>query len=241
MYHNARTILAEATGFEPAISALTGQRFKPLSYASATLCDNTALPKARQAPQQPPLASSKMSPDIPWFPQMRMVLMRGSGMTTEDTMTITERRNYLTKTQSRYRGATAQEQSRLVTEMEAITGMHCKGGVLRTGNGPQVTASLNGLARGLIARGGHTNVAQAGRIYAAFPDHALALRTAAWLCNSPAKDAEGNNSMHLFSSPRPLCSLRPSRFSLPTPKGSASSRQRRFQRRWRGRARQNRT
>jgi len=28
-----------------------------------------------------------MSPDIPWFPQMRMVLMRGSGMTTEDTMT----------------------------------------------------------------------------------------------------------------------------------------------------------
>jgi hypothetical protein len=27
--------LAEVTGFEPAISALTGQRFKPLSYTSA--------------------------------------------------------------------------------------------------------------------------------------------------------------------------------------------------------------
>jgi len=32
---------------------------------------------------------------------------------------------------------------------------------------------------GLMARKGHTNVAQARRIYAAFPDHALALLTSA--------------------------------------------------------------
>ncbi len=47
-------------------------------------------------------------------------------MTTEEAMTITERRKYLTRMQSRYRGAAYQERSRLLTEMEAITGMHRK-------------------------------------------------------------------------------------------------------------------
>ncbi len=47
-------------------------------------------------------------------------------MTTEEAMTITERRKYLTKMQARYRGAAHQERSRLLTEMEAITGMHRK-------------------------------------------------------------------------------------------------------------------
>jgi hypothetical protein len=47
-------------------------------------------------------------------------------MTTEDAMTITERRKYLTKMQSRYRGAAHQERSWLLTEMEAITGLHRK-------------------------------------------------------------------------------------------------------------------
>ena len=50
-------------------------------------------------------------------------------------------------------------------------------GLLRTGNGPQVMATLNDLTLGLVARAGHTNAAQARRIYAAFPDHALALLT----------------------------------------------------------------
>jgi len=51
-------------------------------------------------------------------------------------------------------------------------------GLLRMGNGPQIMAILNDLTLGLVARAGHTNVAQARRIYAAFPDHALALLTA---------------------------------------------------------------
>ena len=47
-------------------------------------------------------------------------------MTTDDTMTITERRKYLTKMQSRYRQADHQERSRLLTEMEAVTNLHRK-------------------------------------------------------------------------------------------------------------------
>lgn len=47
-------------------------------------------------------------------------------MTTDDTMTITERRKYLTKMQSRYRQATRRDRSALLTEMEAITGLHRK-------------------------------------------------------------------------------------------------------------------
>ncbi len=47
-------------------------------------------------------------------------------MTTDDGMTITERRKYLMKMQSRYRQADHQERSQLLTEMVAITGMHRK-------------------------------------------------------------------------------------------------------------------
>ena len=47
-------------------------------------------------------------------------------MPTDDPMTITERRKYLTKMQARYRQASHHERSRLLTEMEAITGMHRK-------------------------------------------------------------------------------------------------------------------
>ena len=47
-------------------------------------------------------------------------------MTTEETMTITERRKYLTKMQTRYQAANRQLRGQLLTEMEAITGMHRK-------------------------------------------------------------------------------------------------------------------
>lgn len=51
--------------------------------------------------------------------------------------------------------------------------------LLRRGNGPQVLATLNDLTIGLLLREGHTNAAAGRRIYAAFPDHAFHLLTAA--------------------------------------------------------------
>jgi predicted transposase YbfD/YdcC len=51
--------------------------------------------------------------------------------------------------------------------------------LLRRGNGPQVLATLNDLTVGLLRREGHTNAAAGRRIYAAFPDHAFHLLTAA--------------------------------------------------------------
>ena len=51
--------------------------------------------------------------------------------------------------------------------------------LLRRGNGPQVLATLNDLTVGLLRREGHTNAAEGRRIYAAFPDHAFNLLTAA--------------------------------------------------------------
>jgi predicted transposase YbfD/YdcC len=51
--------------------------------------------------------------------------------------------------------------------------------LLRQGNGPPVLATLNDLTVGLLLRAGHTNAAAGRRIYAAFPDHALNLLTAA--------------------------------------------------------------
>jgi predicted transposase YbfD/YdcC len=51
--------------------------------------------------------------------------------------------------------------------------------LLRRGNGPQVLATLNDLVVGLLRREGHTNAAEGRRIYAAFPDHAFNLLTAA--------------------------------------------------------------
>jgi len=45
-------------------------------------------------------------------------------MMTDDMLTINERRKYLTKMQTRYQIADRQERGQLLTEMEAITGMH---------------------------------------------------------------------------------------------------------------------
>jgi len=51
--------------------------------------------------------------------------------------------------------------------------------LLRRGNGPPVLATLNDLTVGLLRREGHTNAAAGRRIYAAFPQHAFNLLTAA--------------------------------------------------------------
>jgi predicted transposase YbfD/YdcC len=51
--------------------------------------------------------------------------------------------------------------------------------LLRRGHGPQILATLNDLTVGLLLREGHTNAAAGRRIYAAFPDHAFHLLTAA--------------------------------------------------------------
>ena len=48
-------------------------------------------------------------------------------MTTEEEMTIDERRKYLRKMKSRYSKAKRQERSALLNEMEAVTGLHRKG------------------------------------------------------------------------------------------------------------------
>ncbi len=47
-------------------------------------------------------------------------------MTSEGAMTISERRKYLTKMQTRYQAADRRLRGQLLTEMEAITGMHRK-------------------------------------------------------------------------------------------------------------------
>jgi hypothetical protein len=47
-------------------------------------------------------------------------------MTTEEEMTIDERRKYLRKMKSRYSKATRQERGQLLDEMEAVTGLHRK-------------------------------------------------------------------------------------------------------------------
>ena len=47
-------------------------------------------------------------------------------MRADDAMTINERRKYLTKMQTRYRAADRRARSALLTEMEAVTGMHRK-------------------------------------------------------------------------------------------------------------------
>ncbi len=47
-------------------------------------------------------------------------------MTTEEEMTINERRKYLRKMRSRYIKAKRQERSELLNEMEAVTGLHRK-------------------------------------------------------------------------------------------------------------------
>ena len=51
--------------------------------------------------------------------------------------------------------------------------------LLRRANGPQILATLNDLTVGLLLREGHANAAAGRRIYAAFPEHAFNLLTAA--------------------------------------------------------------
>lgn len=55
-------------------------------------------------------------------------------MSTEDEMTIDERRKYLRKMQRRYRQAHRRERGRLLDDMEAITGLHRKS-LIRLMNG----------------------------------------------------------------------------------------------------------
>ena len=47
-------------------------------------------------------------------------------MPTEDEMTVTERRKYLKRMKPLYSKAERSEQSRLLTEMEQVTGLHRK-------------------------------------------------------------------------------------------------------------------
>ena len=47
-------------------------------------------------------------------------------MPTEDEMTVTERRKYLKKMKPLYSNAERKEQSRMLTEMEQVTGLHRK-------------------------------------------------------------------------------------------------------------------
>ncbi|QBD74475.1 hypothetical protein EPA93_48130 [Ktedonosporobacter rubrisoli] len=47
-------------------------------------------------------------------------------MPTEDEMTVTERRKYLKKMKPLYAKAERSEQSRMLTEMEQVTGLHRK-------------------------------------------------------------------------------------------------------------------
>ncbi len=51
--------------------------------------------------------------------------------------------------------------------------------LLRRGHGPQVLATLNDLTGGLLLREGYTNAAAGRRIYAAFPQDAFNVLTAA--------------------------------------------------------------
>jgi hypothetical protein len=78
-------------------------------------------------------------------------------MPTEDKMTIDERRKYLRTMKKRYIKAARKERSRLLDEMEAVTGLHRK--------------SLNRLMNGSLERKPRRK--QRGRIYGKEVDDAL--------------------------------------------------------------------
>ena len=59
------------------------------------------------------------------FTQMKM-LLRGTHMATEDQMTVNERRKYLQLMKPRYQQAKRPERSRLLTDMQQVTGLHRK-------------------------------------------------------------------------------------------------------------------
>jgi hypothetical protein len=78
-------------------------------------------------------------------------------MSTEEDMTINERRKYLRKMQSRYRAAGREERGQLLDEMEIVTGLHRK--------------SLIRLMSGSLAR--KKRQRQRGKVYGASIDAAL--------------------------------------------------------------------
>ena len=47
-------------------------------------------------------------------------------MPTEDAMTVSERRTYLKRMQTRYAAATRGDRGKLLTEMQQVTGLHRK-------------------------------------------------------------------------------------------------------------------
>ena len=75
----------------------------------------------------------------------------------EEEMTLKERRKYLRKMQTRYKGAARAEQSRLLDEMEAVTGLHRK--------------SLIRLMKGSLERKRRSR--ERGRSYGPEVDHAI--------------------------------------------------------------------
>src|SRR5437879_1605170 len=60
-------------------------------------------------------------------------------MPTEDEMTVTERRKYLKRMKPLYAKAERSEQSRMLTEMEQVTGLHRKS-LLRLLHAPTLSA-----------------------------------------------------------------------------------------------------
>jgi len=78
-------------------------------------------------------------------------------MNAEDEMTINERRKYLRKMKTRYKGAVRNERGRLLDEMEAVTGLHRK--------------SLIRLMNGSLERKRRSR--ERGRTYGRDVDHAI--------------------------------------------------------------------
>jgi hypothetical protein len=68
-------------------------------------------------------------------------------MPTEDEMTVSERRTYLKKMKPQYSNAERKEQSRMVTEMEQVTGLHRKS-LLRLLHAPSLERKKREKGRG---------------------------------------------------------------------------------------------
>ncbi len=86
---------------------------------------------------------------------------------------------------SRYRVDDSSYETYAATRISADRWCHCCDwqcsdfDASRVRENPQVLATLNDLTVGLLLREGHTNAAAGRRIYAAFPQHAFNLLTAA--------------------------------------------------------------
>jgi hypothetical protein len=75
------------------------------------------------------------------------MLPREESMPTEDEMTVTERRKYLKKMKPLYSKAERKEQSRMLTEMEQVTGLHRKS-LLRLLHAPSLDRKKREKGRG---------------------------------------------------------------------------------------------